>query len=166
MIETISIDTPVAGLDYRLDHLFSYRLGLQMPPEVIGPAPDGLRVNFYFTGGEISGPHLRGRVLPVGGDWLTVREDGVGILDLRATFEAEDGALIYAPFIGVLDLGEDGYQSLLRGEYAPDGTSFRSAPRYQTAHPAYQWLNRLQCIGIGEVFPSRAEARCDVYAVR
>jgi hypothetical protein len=24
-------------------------------------------------------------------------------------------------------------------------------PRVQTAHPDFQWLNRLQCLGIGEV---------------
>jgi hypothetical protein len=24
-------------------------------------------------------------------------------------------------------------------------------PRFQTANPDYQWLNRLQCVGIGEV---------------
>jgi hypothetical protein len=153
-------------IDYCLEHLFSYRLGFRLPPEVIGPTPDGLRVNFYLDGGEISGPRLRGRIRPVGADWLRVRPDGIGLLDLRATFEAEDGALIHAPFQAVLDLGEDGYQTLLRGELAADGTPFRSVPRYATADPAYQWLNRVQCLGIGQVFPSRGEARCDVYAVR
>ena len=103
--------------------------------------------------------------MPVGADWLTVRTDGVGILDLRTTYEAEGEALIYAPFTAVFDLGEDGYHDLLGGKLAPDGTPFRSVPRYQTAHRGYAWLNRLQCLGIGQVYPSRGEARCDVYAV-
>lgn len=166
MTDTLTIDRVTASIDYQMDYLFSYRIRFQMPPEVIGPTPEGLRVNFYFEGGEISGPRLQGKILPVGGDWLILREDGVALLDLRTTFQAEDGALIYAPFTAVLDLGEDGYQTLLRGEYAPDGTPFRSAPRYETAHPDYLWLNRLQCVGMGQVFPSLGEARCDVYAVR
>lgn len=168
MVTTSAIADTAASArnDFALEHLFSYRLGLHLPPEVIGPTPEGLRVNFYLAGGEISGPRLRGRILPVGADWLLVRPDGVGILDLRTTFEAENGALIHAPFSAVIDLGEDGYQALLRGELAPDGTPFRSVPRYLTADPDLAWLNRLQCVGIGQVFPSQAEARCDVYAVR
>jgi hypothetical protein len=166
MITATAIETATPAIDYRLDYLFTYRLGFLVPPEAIGPTPAGLRVNFYFSGGDLNGPALRGHIRPVGGDWLTVRPDGVAILDLRTTFETEDGALIYAPFTAVLDLGENGYQDLLAGRLAPDGTPFRSVPRYETAHPAYEWLHRVQCLGIGQVFPSRGEARCDVYAVR
>jgi hypothetical protein len=31
--------------------LFSYDVGLKMPPEVIGEVPEGIRVNFYISGG-------------------------------------------------------------------------------------------------------------------
>jgi hypothetical protein len=153
-------------LGYRLEHLFSYRLGFHLPPEMIGPTPGGLRVNFHLAGGEFDGPRMRGRIRPVGVDWMTVRPDGIALLDLGTTFETDDGALIHAPFQGMIDLGNDGYQELLRGELAPDGTPFRSSPRYQTAHDDYLWLNRLHCLGIGQVIPSRGEARCEVYAVR
>jgi hypothetical protein len=151
--------------DHRLEHLFSYRIAWENPPQVIGPTPEGLRVNFHFVGGEIGGPRLRGRIRSVGSERLVVRHDDVGILDLRATFETESGAIIDAPFLGVIDLGDNRYDDLSRGRLAPDGSPFRSATRYQTAHPDYQWLNRLQCVGVGCVFPSRSEARCDVYAL-
>ena len=32
-------------LDYKLEHIFSYAVTLK-PPEVIGPVPGGVRVNF------------------------------------------------------------------------------------------------------------------------
>ncbi len=32
-----------------------------------------------------------------------------------------------------------------------------------TAHPAYAWLNRLQCLGIGEVDLSKNRVTYDVY---
>ena len=78
--------------DYQLEHICSIKVTLQNPPEVIGPTPDGLRLNIYITGGEVQGPCLSGKVLPVGADWLTIRSDGVGILDIRATCGAHNKA--------------------------------------------------------------------------
>ena len=127
--------------------------------------PEGIRVNFYFTGGEVIGPKIQGKLRPVGADWLTIRRDGVGILDIRGTIETQDGALIYTTYTGVGDLGEDGYEKFLRGEL-PQTLPLRTVPRYQTAHPEYQWLNRLQCLGIGEVNLERLEVQYDLYAVR
>jgi len=151
-------------IEYRLEHLFSYNAFLET--EMIGPVAEGLRLNVYVTKGEISGPKLQGKLRPVGGDWLTVRTDGVGILDVRATFETDDGALIYTNYTGVADFGEDGYQKLLDGAPPPSGLPLRVVPRYQTSHPAYSWLNRLQCLGIGQAFLERGEVHYDVYAVR
>lgn len=96
---------------------------------------------------------------------MTIRTDGVGILDVRATFQTHDGALIYTDYSGVVDVGEDGYQKFLRQDLPPF-LSLRIVPRYHTAHPEYMWLNRIQCPGIGEVDMARLEVRYDVYAVR
>lgn len=151
-------------IEYRLEHLFSFNAFLDV--DVIGPVAEGIRVNFRVTSGEISGPKLQGKLRPTGGDWLTLRTDGVGILDVRVTFETDDGALIGASYTGVADLGEDGHPRFLAGESPPSGLPLRVVPRFQTSHPAYTWLNRLQCLGIGEAFLERGEVRYDVYAVR
>jgi hypothetical protein len=151
--------------EYRLEHIFSYVVTLKDPPEIIGPVPEGIRANFYVTGGEISGPKLRGTIRPVGGDWLTVRTDGMGILDVRATLESHDGALIDTAYTGVADFGEDGYARFLRQDL-PRTVQLRVVPRFRTVHPGYQWLNRVQCIGIGEVDMERLEVRYDMYALR
>ena len=42
----------------------------------------------------------------------------------------------------------------------------RVVTRFQTTHPTYQWLNRLQCLNIGEADLERFEVRYDVYAIR
>lgn len=153
------------GFEYRLEHIASYSATLQNPPEVVGPVAEGIRVNFYVTGGELSGPNIRGKLRPVGGDWLTIRTDGVGILDVRATLETDDGAVIGVSYTGVANLGEDGYQRFLRQELPPT-VALHTAPRFQTAHPAYQWLNRVQCVGIGQVDMQTLTVRYDVYALR
>jgi hypothetical protein len=150
---------------YRPEYIFSYTVQLQAPPEPIGPTPAGLRVNFYITGGAVDGPRLTGTFRPVGGDWLTIRPDGVGILDVRATIETRDGALVDLAYTGVGDLGEDGYDRFLRGDL-PAQVPLRVAPRFLTAHPQYAWLNRLQCIGIGHVDLRTFQVSYDVYGLR
>lgn len=136
--------------DYELEHICSIKATLENPPEVIGPTPEGLRLNVYITGGEVWGPRLNGRLRPVGADWLTIRSDGVGVLDIRATMETEDGALIYVAYQGLADAGEDGYQKFLEGT-PPPRVPIRGAPRFHTSHPDYLWLNRIQCLNVGEV---------------
>ncbi len=151
--------------NYQLEHIFTFGATLENPPEVIGPVPEGIRVNFYCLGGEISGPRLQGKCRAVGGDWLTLRTDGIGILDVRTTLESHDGALIAITYSGVADLGKDGYQNFLEGKLPPRLT-LHIVPRCQTAHPDYLWLNRIQCLGIGEIDMATSYVNYDVYAVR
>ncbi|MGA2194312.1 MAG: DUF3237 domain-containing protein [Bryobacteraceae bacterium] len=146
-----------------LEHLFSYTVSLKMPPEVIGSVAEGIRVNFYLAGGEIRGPRCVGKLLPVGADWLLIRKDGVGIVDVRATMEMHDGALVYAAYTGVLDPGLNGYDAFLKGTLPPK-FPIRIAPRFQTAHPDYAWMNRVQAYGVGEVDLVNAQVSYDVFA--
>lgn len=151
-------------IDYHLEHIMTYTATLA-PPEIIGPVPEGVRVNFYVTGGIISGPKVFGKLRPVGADWLTVRRDGIAALDVRATAETNDGALLYITNPGIIDLGENGYEDFLNGTAPASGIAIRTSPRIQTSHPSYLWLNRLHCIGIGQAFVERLEVGYDVYAV-
>ncbi len=153
------------ALEHQLEHIFSVLVRLHSPPEIIGPVAEGLRLNHYLAGGEASGPKLRGKIRAVGGDWLTLRTDGVLVLDVRATLETDDGALIAVSFAGLSDLGEDAYAKYQRGE-AAEKIPYRAAARFQTAHPAYNWLNRIFAVTLGEVDRPRAEVRGDYYALR
>ncbi|MBX3276728.1 MAG: DUF3237 domain-containing protein [Acidobacteria bacterium] len=149
---------------YNLEYLFSYTADLEKIPEVIGQTPDGILINFYVTGGTISGPKLSGTLTHGGGDWYTLREDGVGISNVRATFQTDDGALIYTDYIGIMDLGPDGAANFAKGQVA-NIVPLKTTPRYHTAHPQYAWLNRLQCLGVGQVDHTAMTVSYDVYAV-
>lgn len=151
-------------IPYRLDHIMSYNATLAAP-EIIGEVPEGIRVNFHITGGDITGPKVFGKMRPVGADWLTLRRDGVGVLDVKATAETNDGALLYITYAGIIDLGPNGYQDFLNGLPPASGTAIRICPRVSTSHPNYLWLNRLHCIGVGQAFLERLEVAYDVYAV-
>src|SRR5262245_48112496 len=145
-----------------LEPLFSYDVHLQALPEVIGKAPDGIRVNFYIERGSIYGPQLYGSFLPRGGDWMIIRRDGVAILDVRATIDASLGpaGLIFMTYTGIIDFGRDGFEKwemVLNDPTKKDvfGNQqvfvARSAPRFFTADPDFEWLNRLQCIAFGGI---------------
>jgi hypothetical protein len=109
------------------------------PTQKLGVGAYGARAIFPITGGRFEGDRLRGRVLAGGDDWTVTRTDGVIELDLRATLETDDGALIHMTFDG------------LRDDDASGGVYFRTAPRCQTASPKYAFLNRLLAVGRGEI---------------
>jgi hypothetical protein len=149
---------------YELEHLFTYSATLK-PVEVVGEVPEGFRVNYWVTGGEVKGPKLNGKLLPVGADWLTIRRDGVAALDVRISIRTDDDVLIDVVYPGLGDLGPDGYERIIRGE-SPSRLKLCTTPRFRTAHPAYAWMHRNVCIGIGEADFVRSEVVYDVYAVR
>jgi hypothetical protein len=153
----------VDKLPFKSDYVGTYIASLT-PPEIIGPLPEGIRINFYVTGGEMFGEKLRGSLRAVGGDWLTLRSDGVATLDVRVTIETHDGALIYVHYNGVGDLGPAGYADFLAGKL-PKTMGLRTTPRMHTAHAAYTWVNRVQFFSIGEVDFENSSVRYDVYAL-
>ncbi|MEN8821915.1 MAG: DUF3237 domain-containing protein [Abyssibacter sp.] len=153
------MNTPTLASDY----LFSYEADLA-PPVVLGPCPDGIRVLFQVTGGTVSGPRLNGKVMPVGADWLTVRSDGIAVVDVRAQLQASDGGLIDLRYGGVIDFGESGYADFAAGQVGPS-VAIRVAPRVHTADPALAWLNRLQLVGIGQGDLAARRVRYDVFAI-
>ena len=71
--------------------------------------PGGARANFINGDGvEVRGERVRGRMLGYGGDWMTVRADGVALLDVRNVIETVEGARILYTYSGIADLGELG----------------------------------------------------------
>jgi Protein of unknown function (DUF3237) len=138
---------------------------LAKSPESFGPAPDGQHITFYIQSGEIHGPKLNAKVRGEGGDWMLVRRDGVGVADVRITYETEDGALLLSRYYGIFDLGRDGYERALRKDYDPV-PPLVVAPQFITSHPKWLWVNRLQCIGVGGVTMADLLVRFDLYAIR
>jgi len=136
-------------------HMTSRRLmTLQVvvpPPQRLGAVPHGTRVIAPITSGAFEGPRLRGRVLPGGGDWTLLRSDAVLELDLRITLETDDGALISMTSFGLRHGPPEVLAALARGESVDPSTYyFRTAPRFETSAPQYEFLNRLIAIASGD----------------
>ncbi len=142
-----------------LKHLMTYRAELAQPVDV-GVGPSGWRQIFDVTGGHFEGPRLRGKVLASGGDWLLVGDGGVGRLDVRATFETDDGAHIYLQYHGILIFNDHVTRALSEGVETQYGdTYFMASQRFETGHADYAWLNAVVALGQGRVLPSAVEYR-------
>jgi hypothetical protein len=143
----------------RLEYLLTFRADLK-PPVEVGAVPGGSRRIFDILGGSFEGPRLKGKLLPGGGDWLLIGADGVGRLDVRGTFESDDGAHIYVQYHGVLTFNEAVVAALGSGEEMAYGASyFMTAPRFETGDARYAWLNRVVTVGQGRVLPEAVEYR-------
>ena len=65
---------------------------------------------------------------------MTIRRDGVGVMDVRATLETDDGALLFVSYLGHYELGKNGYQDFLDRRW-PTRAPTRTTPRFYTADP-------------------------------
>ncbi len=150
---------PSLPADIKTEPLFETHIDLA-PPEQIGDGPFGRRSVFVVTGGTFEGPKLRGTLLPGGGDWLLSLPNGAGELDVRATMRTDDGALILITYHGVVDVAPDVARRIFAGEDVdPSEYYFRTAPRLETGHEAYAWLNRTVCVGSGWFAPNKVGYR-------
>jgi hypothetical protein len=145
--------------------LGAFTVQLAKPPESFGPVSDGLHITFYIESGEIHGPRINAKIRGEGGDWMLVRRDGVGVADVRITYETDDGALLLSRYYGIFDLGPGGYERALRNEYDPV-PPLVLAPQFVTSHPNWLWLTRLQCLAVGRVTMADLLVRFDLYAIR
>jgi len=82
-------------------------------------------------------------VLAAGADYQVIRADGYTMLDARYVVQLDDGALIYVVNTGVRFGPPDVMARIAKGEIVdPSEVYFRTAPRFETASPDYQWLTR------------------------
>jgi hypothetical protein len=124
----------------------------------VGITPYGNRAIGESAGGTFEGEKLRGTVrTPGSADWFSLSEDFVH-LDVRATFETDDGAYIYVQYVGHVEL-TPGIQAAFRGERRSDygEAYFFTTPRFETGDPRYRWLNNVICVGRGRLLQGYVE---------
>ena len=108
----------------------------------IGKTPFGERTTYIVGEGIFSGPRLRGRILAGGGDWFVRGAHDMARLDVRKTFETDDGALIHVSYIGLYKFSAAVSRVLANGGDAQFGdTLFMAQVQFETGDPRYTWLN-------------------------
>lgn len=103
---------------------------------ILEGAPFGTRVIVDVTDMRIEGERLRARMTgTAAADWGSRAADGTVELDVRATLESHDGALIFIQYNGRVDFSDP----------ARPGPVY-TTPRFETGDPRYAWLNKVQAV--------------------
>ena len=134
----------------KLEFLVEFTADLQQPTRNTGDSPFGTRGLAIVTGGSFEGKRLKGKIWGSGGDWWLRGSDGFTRLDVRATLETDDGALIYVQYYGI-NRPEVGRPIVPPGVTSDYGDAyFMTAPRFETGDERYMWLNDLVCVAEGK----------------
>lgn len=142
-------DLPPTLATIRTRPLFVMRLDVK-PILAMG---DRRRVG-VVPGGSFEGERLRGHVLDGGSDWQSIQADGATGLDVRLMLRTDDDALIGMSYQGRRHGPAEVLARIARGETVEaDAYYFRINPLFETAAPAYAWLNHLVALGVGHRLP-------------
>ena len=113
-------------------------------PIAVGAGPAGLRVIYEVAEGTMKGDRINGRMVgQASADWVTVTGTTAS-LDVRATFETDDGAIVLTQYTGRSDVTQ-----------GPGVAPIYVAPRFETGDERYAWLNSIQGAGKGTLDGSR-----------
>ena len=136
--------TPLCRVDARLAE-----------PLVLPNTPTGTRSILEAVSLKITGVRLSARMKGhATADWLTLSADGtIGTLDVRATLETDDGALIFMQYNGRMQRQIDGTRKIY------------IAPRFDTGDPRYAWLNAVQGVGKALLQEGSRDLHYDIYEV-
>ena len=141
----------------KFEKLLTYYANLE-PGLDIGNTPNGNRIIVEVNGGEFEGDRLKGKIRNLSAaDWAIVH-DGYFNLDVRATLETHDGALIYLQYFGILEVNE-AVGAALGGEGTTDygDQYFFTNPRLHTGDERYAWVNKIFCVGQGRLLAGKVE---------
>ena len=109
-------------------------------PIVVGDGPSGTRMIFELLESTVTGDRFSGtQIGRASADWVTI-SGTVGTLDVRATIQTHDGAIVFASYLGRVDL-----------THGPGSSPIFVAPLFETADDRYRWLNTIQGVGKGSL---------------
>lgn len=132
-----------------LTHLFELDLEIGAI-NTVGSTPMGQRVIADLGGGRFEGDRLAGRVRPSGGDWGLFMPDGTLRVDGRCCLEVDGGELVYGIYKGRWKITPETMARL--GDPAgvdPSEYRLRITFEFETASPAYDWMNQIMAIAAG-----------------
>lgn len=140
-----------------LVHVFGLSVAVGIPKE-IGETGIGQRRVVDILGGDVTGPEIRGRIVPGGADYQVIRPSGLTELHARYTLALDDGSAVYVENDGLRFGPPEALERIRRGEPVdPALIYFRSRPRFETAAPHLAWMTTRLFLASGIRRPDRVE---------
>jgi hypothetical protein len=131
---------------------------------IMGVTAAGLRIDWQVVEGRFQGPLLQGKPLAGFTDRMCIRADGVALINVVGGLVTDAGTTLEVAYQGLVDLGSDGYQRASRNDFDPL-LALVVTPRFNTDDPKLQWLNRVQCLGVGQVDTNISQLMLQIYAI-
>jgi hypothetical protein len=111
-----------------------------------------------ILGGRVTGPRLRGHVLPGGADFQVLRSGTLTELEARYAIETEEGDRVYVENFGVRAGSEKDIATIVAGgEVDPERIYFRSNPRLSSTSSRWAWLASRILVARGKRRPESVE---------
>jgi hypothetical protein len=137
-----------------LEHVCDLAVTIDAPVEV-GTTAMGLRRMIPITGGTVTGPLMRGRIVPGGADFQLIVGDGTQAhLDARYVLALDDGTRVFVQNKALRVASAEDSAKIRRGEPVdPTRVYFRCQPSFEASTPQWSWLAEHQFIGVGLRLP-------------
>ena len=134
----------------QLEQIFDVTVNLEKPIEV-GKTKYGVRRIINIIGGHFEGPGIKGKVMPGGADWQTVRQDGTADLYATYSLQTEDGYVIFIENRGLRTAPKEVLDRLRNGEDVPASEYYmRTSATFEVDETSkYSWLNKAVVISTG-----------------
>jgi hypothetical protein len=162
-----SLYVQVYAQELKSEFLFDLEINLNTA-QVIGPVLTGTRIIFPFKDGFVKSDKINGKILACSGEWGLVLNSTTFKIDVRATVETDDGALIYITYSGYNHTDEKKFAMISAGkvnELSPSDYYFRTNVSFETSSPQHNWLNYTVAIGVGR-FPEPGKVAYRIYAIK
>jgi len=106
--------------------------------ELRGPMPiDASTLIFEIVSGSITGDGISGKVSGPSADWAALGADGIGTMDVRVSFQMDDGSFVLVTYNGRIRMDATG-----KPEYLV------STPLFTTSSEKYGYLKQHQYIAV------------------
>ena len=131
-------------------------LRLQTTAVDIGRSAVGMRRVATVERGEFEGmpDGLSGHVHAGGNDWITVETDGSTRLDAKVVLQTRAAEKILMSYHGIRHGPPGTLKNLALGlPVDPADYYFRIMPSFETSSKAFEWLNRIVAVGVGQRLP-------------
>ena len=137
-----------------LEHVCDLAVTIDAPVDV-GSTAMGLRRMIPITGGTVTGPLMRGRIVPGGADFQLIVADGTQAhLDARYVLELDDGTRVFVQNKALRVASAEDSAKIRRGEPVdPTRVYFRCQPSFEASTSQWSWLAEHQFIGVGLRLP-------------
>ena len=167
LIYAASFSQKINAQQLKSEFLFEMEANLY-EPQMVGKGLLGTRVIFPAKEGIVKGDRIKGKILAGGGDWGLILDSTTFKLDVRATIETDDGALIYMTYTGYIHTDAKRFTKILTGkanELSQSDYYFRTNPIFETSSPKYAWLNHIVSIGIGWI-PESGKVSYKIFEIK